>query len=302
MEITKRTLLDSELLQVGYMRVRPTCAHESYTEAPPVNILALPLSGVFAKHEGARQHMLATPGHALLMGTRLPYRISFPAGIGDECLVLRFTDEALSRIAPTAMARDTFDACAFAPRLLLPAHTLLARSQLWRKLANRACDPLDIEESCIRLLDTILKDARYERQRVGGGARPGGSAQRMRQLGRVMQAITLEPERKWTIAALADLACVSPFHLAHLFRADVGMPLYAYVVRARLAKALEAVLDNDTDLCAIAHDAGFASHSHFTSRFRTMFGTTPLALRRKASTRVATELRKTAISKDLVAA
>jgi AraC family transcriptional regulator len=302
MEATKRTFLNSDLLQVGYMGVRPAQTLPSYTEAPPANMLALPLSGVFAKHDGARQQMLATPCHALLMGAGRPYRISFPGGIGDETLILRFTDEALSRVAPEAMMGDAFNAPAFAPRLLLPAPELLARSLLWRKLASGDYDRLDIEESCTHLLNTVLVNARRERQRSRGASRPSASAHRIRQLGRVMEAITLEPERKWTLAALANLACVSPFHLAHMFRAEVGAPLYAFVLRTRLAKALEAVLDDDADLSAIAYDTGFASHSHFTSRFRAMFGTTPLALRRNASVRMATELRKTIQAKELVAA
>lgn len=302
METTRRTLLEGDLLQVGYMRVRPASAQSSYAEAPSVNILALPLSGVFAKHDSAREEMLATPCHALLMGAGRPYRISFPGGIGDECLVLRFTDEALSRMAPEAMAGDAFDALAFAPRLLLPAPELLARSRLWRKLADGGGDPLDIEESCTRLLNAVLLGARRERPRPCSTARPGASAHRLRQLGRVMEAITREPERKWTLAALAELACVSPFHLAHLFRAEVGAPLYAYVLRARLAKALEAVLDGDDDLSTIAYDTGFASHSHFTSRFRAMFGTTPLALRRDANVRMAHEFRKAVSGKGRAAA
>lgn len=302
METTKRTLLDSGLLQVGYMRVRPASAQASYAEAPPVNILALPLSGVFAKHDSARQQMMATPGDALLMGAGRPYRISFPGGIGDECLVMRFSDEALAQMAPEAMAADTFDTAAFAPRVLLPAPELLARSLLWRKLASDNADRLEVEELCVHLLNAVLRSARHAHPRVRGALRPNGSGQRLRQLGRVMEAITREPERKWTLAALAELACVSPFHLAHVFRNEVGAPLYAYVVRARLAKALDAVLDDDMDLCAIAYDTGFSSQSHFTSRFRTMFGTTPVALRRTASTRVAAELRKAVRANDRVAA
>lgn len=302
MQITKRTLLESDLMQVGYMRVRPDSAQAGQVEAPPVNILALPLSGVFAKHDGARQQMLATPCHAMLMGAGQPYRISFPASIGDECLVLRFTDEALARVAPDAMAGDAFDASAFAPRLLLPAPELLARSLLWRNLAGGACDRLEIEEACTALLHAVLQGARRERTRPGRLKGPGGSPRRLAQLDRVMEAITFAPERKWTLAALAELACTSPFHLAHTFRAEVGTPLHAFVLRTRLAKALEAVLDDDTDLSAIAYDNGFASHSHFTSRFRALFGTTPLALRQSASSRSAAELRKVAIEKELVAA
>jgi AraC-like DNA-binding protein len=39
------------------------------------------------------------------------------------------------------------------------------------------------------------------------------------------------------------------------------------------------VLDGG-DITAIALEAGFASHSHFTARFKRFFGSTPSALRK----------------------
>jgi len=50
-------------------------------------------------------------------------------------------------------------------------------------------------------------------------------------------------------------------------------------------------VDSDADITTIALDAGFASHSHFTLHFRTLFGVTPVALRRGAGPRPA-DLRK----------
>ena len=116
------------------------------------------------------------------------------------------------------------------------------------------------------------------------------------------EAISLAPEHKWSLAELAALACVTPSHLAHVFRAHVGEPVYGYVVRSRLARALQPVLDADTDLTTIALDSGFASHSHFTARFRSMFGLTPLDLRRHASPRAAAQLRRIVTAPALAAA
>jgi AraC-like DNA-binding protein len=53
----------------------------------------------------------------------------------------------------------------------------------------------------------------------------------------------------------------------------------------------DAVLDGE-DLTTIALDAGFASHSHFTARFRDSFGCTPAALRHCARADKVAELRK----------
>jgi AraC-like DNA-binding protein len=72
----------------------------------------------------------------------------------------------------------------------------------------------------------------------------------------------------------------------------VGTSIYDYVLQERLAQTLDSVLDGGDDLTAIALDAGFASHSHFTARFRRFFGCTPTALRRTATAEDIAELRK----------
>jgi AraC-like DNA-binding protein len=72
----------------------------------------------------------------------------------------------------------------------------------------------------------------------------------------------------------------------------VGTSIYDYVLHERLAHSLDAVLDGGEDLTAIALDAGFASHSHFTARFRGFFGVTSTALRRAATAGHVTHLRK----------
>ncbi len=46
-----------------------------------------------------------------------------------------------------------------------------------------------------------------------------------------------------------------------------GSSIYDYVLRERLAHALDAVLDSEGDLTAVALDVGFSSHGHFTARF-----------------------------------
>jgi AraC family transcriptional regulator len=67
----------------------------------------------------------------------------------------------------------------------------------------------------------------------------------------------------------------------------------------RLAHTLEAVFDCGDDLTGIALDAGFASHSHCTARFRSFFGCTPTALRRIATSGRIAELRKIVTARQI---
>jgi AraC-like DNA-binding protein len=274
----RRTLFDGESLQIGHIAVRPVSSACGEIEVAGHNVLALTLAGVFARHDGPRQQVIATPNHALFIAAGKPYRLSFPGCIGDRCLVLRFSGEALALALPDALARDGFDASVLTSHAPLEPRTMLARTLLWRSLERGEIDALEVEERAVCLLAAALHAAREP----GRSRRPLRSvvARRQRQMEAVKEAIAVEPERRWTLDDLAGIACVSPGHLAHVFRAEQGCSLYQYVLRSRLAHALHAVLDSDTDLSAIALDAGFASHSHFTARFRGFFGRTPTELRR----------------------
>lgn len=271
MQITRRTLLDGTLLRLDHVVVRPSSVQDRELQQQDCNVVVLPLVGVFAKHDGPRTHVVGTPTDAIFVEAGKPYRLSLPEGIGDESLTLRYPEEALR--APTSSRA-----------LLSPAH-LLARSLLWRKVRDAARDPLEIEESAVDLLRTVLAAASGRRER---GLQPARLKPRIEA---VKEAIAIAPERNWTLGELAAVAHISPWHLARAFRSHIGESVHRYVLRARLARTLDAVLDG-CDLTAIALDAGFSSHSHFTARFRALFAITPSGLRRTADRATATHLRK----------
>ncbi|HVK31595.1 MAG TPA: AraC family transcriptional regulator [Burkholderiaceae bacterium] len=275
----RRTLFVGEWLQIGHIAVRPESSECGDVETSELNVLALPLAGMFAKHDGPRRHAIATPSHALLISAGKPYRLSFPGCIGDRCLALRLTSDALAHVMPDAMAGGGFDEARFASQALLPPELMLARSQLWRDLASGEVDALEAEERGISLLEAALGAARGQlaAPRRSRSARPRGRARRV---ARTVEAVCAQPHHKWTLGELARLASLSPGHLAHVFRAEMGISAYSFVVRSRLAGALDAVLETDVGLTEVAMDAGFASHSHFTAKFRQFFGRTPQELRR----------------------
>lgn len=298
--LVRRTLFDGELLQVAHVAVRPTSSERGKIEVSASNVLALTLSGVFARHDGPRRHVIATPNNALFISAGTPYRLSFPGCIGDRCLVLQFSGDALAQAMPEALARDGFDASVFADHALLEPRVMLARTLLWRRLERGEIDALEVEERGICLLAAALHAARKPRR--GRTPLRSGAARHRRLVGVVNEAIAIDPERRWTLGDLAALACVSPGHLAHVFRAEEGTSLYQYVLRLRLARALDAVLDSDADLTTIALDAGFASHSHFTARFRAQFGHTPLELRRSNGASRVNDLRRILPAREVATA
>jgi AraC-like DNA-binding protein len=154
-------------------------------------------------------------------------------------------------------------------------------------LKRNEVDEFEIEVHGLHLLGMSLGALRSP----GAALRHSTEARWARSLQRVKEAVAIAPADKWDVETLARIALMSPFHLCHAFRRMTGTSVSGYVLCERLASTLDAVLDGK-DLAAIALDAGFASHSHFTTRFRDFFGCAPTVLRCCARADKVTELRK----------
>ena len=283
MDVTRKTLFEGATLQIGAFAARPVSDACGDVERQHSNVVVLPLSGVFARHDGPGRHVVGTPSHAVLVTAGTPYRLSFPGAIGDRALLLRFDD---------GVARERRDGCDdgedSASHGLLPAGAMMLRNLLWTRLINAEADAFEAEALGLDLLDVSLKSMRNGRAPV----RRWAQSRRLRAVERIKEAVALAPADAWSVAKLARIATLSPFHLCHVFRETVGTSIYDYVLQERLAQTLDAVVDSAGDLTTIALDAGFASHSHFTAHFRKFFGCTPTALRRTATAAHIVQMRK----------
>jgi AraC family transcriptional regulator len=281
-QITRRSLFDSDSLQIGLFEARGVSAACGDVERQDRNAVVLSLAGVFCKHDAPGRQAIGTPSHAVFVAAETPYRISFPGAIGDRALILRFGDE----LAPEQT--DQRGETGLASNGLLPAPAMMLRNLLGARLGRDGIDDFEAETIGLDLLSASFDALRKEISAL----RPSALRRRSRALERVKEAIAVAPSHKWNVARLAKLASLSPFHLCHVFRDMTGTSIYDYVLQERLAHSLDAVLDGDDDLTSIALDAGFSSHSHFTARFRGFFGCTPAALRRTAAKERLAELRK----------
>jgi AraC family transcriptional regulator len=78
-----------------------------------------------------------------------------------------------------------------------------------------------------------------------------------------------------SIASLAEEAGVHPVYFTRVFRAAVHSTPGAVARQARLERAAVGLLRRETSVASVAHEAGFADHSHFCRHFRRGFGVTP---------------------------
>ncbi|HVR40903.1 MAG TPA: AraC family transcriptional regulator [Thermoanaerobaculia bacterium] len=95
----------------------------------------------------------------------------------------------------------------------------------------------------------------------------------------VQATIAKDISRNHTLRELARSVELSPFALCRAFRKHTGETLTRFRDSLRLRLSLDRLRDRSTDITQLALDLGYASHSHFTARFRRCFGMTPSAFR-----------------------
>jgi AraC-like DNA-binding protein len=236
------------------------------------DLLLLPLRGVFVRHLGPRKRVVADSCNALLFRNDEPYRVTHPARVGDDCLVIEPGHALFAQVlgdAPLERTHAVLDARAIAARRLLCHH-------LERGLAT----PLEIEETAFGLVADALSSFRSAPVTAPRLRRRRARHEEMVEATKI--ALAARPGENWSLGELAKRVASSPFRLARLFREIAGIPVHRYHLNARLSAALDEVLASSRDITAIAIDLGFSSHSHFTATFRRAFGVTPSALRRGA--------------------
>jgi AraC family transcriptional regulator len=236
--------------------------------------IGLPRRGVFILDRRGKPTVV-DPTTAVLLGSGDEYRVSHPTDGGDESIVVIVAPALLEEVTGRVEGREG--------RLRPADH--LAVCMLTRVL--RACQPDDLEaEDAVFLLLAGLSRTFATREYTF----LLGPAQRWR----VEQARALlasAPSTRWDLQTLAQTVACSPFHLARQFRAATGETISKYLLRLRLALAVERLADGERDIAMLAVETGFAHHSHFTARFRKTFGITPKQARAMLTKRKLDELR-----------
>ena len=110
---------------------------------------------------------------------------------------------------------------------------------------------------------------------VGHLALPIAKGLSPERLQRVRDYIEAHLDDDLSLTALADIACLSPFHFSRSFKEAAGVGLQRYVMQRRLERAKTLMRRTNQPLALIAQEAGFSDQSHLTSIFRRETGVTP---------------------------
>ena len=123
----------------------------------------------------------------------------------------------------------------------------------------------------------------YLCRRYGTESVPARDAvQRRRELERLQPALDYIEQNyaeRISVAQLAQLLCLSPDRLGHLFRDGVGLAPLQYINEIRLRKAMNLLKTEEYTVTEVAQAVGFFDYNHFGRLFRRRYGCTPNQVR-----------------------
>ena len=101
-------------------------------------------------------------------------------------------------------------------------------------------------------------------------------------IGRALQAIHEQPERKWTVDELARVAGQSRSAFADRFQRLAGIAPLQYLTRWRMRRAHEWLASGSDSVARVAERCGYDSEAAFAKVFKRYIGVGPGAARRQA--------------------
>ena len=229
--------------------------------------VSLVLSGTFVCRSRHGETLLSA-GSFFLGTAGAPYECSHRHGEGDRCLSFLFSPEAFEMLARDAGALRT----AFGRDGLPP---LRAFSGLAARAAAAMRRPQDFESIAYALAAAAL-------QAANDTAPPRTADRHHCRISNVLRYLETRTDAAHSIADLAGVARLSPFHFLRTFKQVTGVTPHQWLVRARLRDAARRLADGRERVTDIALDAGFEDLSNFVRSFRTEFGLSPRSYRAAA--------------------
>ncbi|MFQ5525003.1 MAG: helix-turn-helix domain-containing protein [Thermoanaerobaculia bacterium] len=145
------------------------------------------------------------------------------------------------------------------------------------RLDDRAC----LEEHLYALLGHLLSRHAELLQRIEAlpAVRQTTRVEQYRRLRRARDFIDANLGGQLSLAEIARIACLSPYHLLRLFKRAFGQTPHQYKTERRLQQARELLVRTASPVSEICNRVGYESIGSFGSRFKRRFGVSPGRLR-----------------------
>lgn len=231
--------------------------------------VSLVLSGTFVCRSKHGTSLLSAG--SLFLGTAGDtYECSHRHGEGDRCLSFQFKPAFLEDLA-----RDVG-----ASRLDFGRNSLPSLRD-FSDVAVRAIAAMDtagdLEAIAYELAGAALRLAREV------PAKPEHADPRHhRRINNVLRHLESDLSAPHSVADLANVACLSPYHFLRTFKGVTGTTPHRWLTRARLRDAARRLATGSERVTQVALDVGFEDLSNFVRSFKAEFGVSPRTYRAAA--------------------
>lgn len=100
------------------------------------------------------------------------------------------------------------------------------------------------------------------------------------EIGRVVEYLHAQIQAKITIRKMAAIACMSPSHFSHVFKAETGRTPLDYLHEVRMRRVKKLLAAGDRSITEIALECGFGSPAYLTTSFFRRYKITPSQFRK----------------------
>ena len=272
----EQLVFTSPLATVSTFRCKHPRDRTGYDQNNPTHAILFVRSGAFGRIAGSVRE-IADPTLVLFAQPETTYRYFHPADCGDDCIIIRPSLAALSRIPEGALS--SIQSCFARTSALVSPRSGLLVSELLQRL--RLAEPsICIEEILLQIIHDLgcqIPDRAFHR----GHHDKILSRRHRRDLAEDIKLLVVQmfPESP----GLNDLSLTldhSPNYISRVFASECGISLRQYITRLRLRTATTMIEQGISNLSTIGVECGFYDQSHFTREFVKFYKISPASYRR----------------------
>ena len=233
--------------------------------------IALVQSGTLRYEIGGRE-IIVPEGHVMVVPRDVEHTTTFMTPMHGVALWLG--EDLVAQISD-AMGPET------SARMLAPGAFIAKNHRIESLLRVLVDEVTDASVGYTRVAEAICESIVIETLRRASrvGASTAAREPRVRAAIAQMHAAYAEP---LTVDDLAKTAKMSRFHFSRLFRDEVGEAPYQFLLRLRIARAVELLRGGHHSVTEAAIACGFSDFSRFASTFKKHTGKLPTDLLREA--------------------
>lgn len=260
-------------ITVEYMRSNETGDYDATFSKQTIGVALAPQDRVVWRVDGgSSQTKSLMPGSVFLYSSS-DFVWSYREG-NSECVHLTLNPALLSRVAAESSLSDSVE---IEHRVLFADPTILHVANLFKsEILNGGLAGKLFTESLTNVLAVHLLrnySGLMTQPKLESGSLDGLILKQLKDF------IEENLAEDLTIARLATVAHVSPFHFAREFKAATGQSPHRYVTQQRIERAKLLLSVTRLSVSEVAYGVGFSNQSHFTAQFRKATGTTPKCYR-----------------------